>query len=62
MPTPPYLRIAFFVCLLLGIMPLISRAQTVFEGKVVDKTTENPIPGVTVKLAKEKEATGTTWE
>jgi len=62
MPNLASQRLAFLVLLMLGITPLICRAQTIFEGQVIDKTTEALIPGVTVKLAKEKIATSTSGQ
>ncbi len=53
-------RILFISILLLLCAMVEVHAQNVYDGQVIDKTTELAIPGVTVSLLKAKEATQTS--
>jgi hypothetical protein len=48
--------------ILISLLPIFTRAQTVFEGQVINNVTELPIPGVTVKLLKQNVGTQTNGQ
>jgi hypothetical protein len=54
-----YQKTLLIIVALLCLVPKLTRAQDVYDGQVINKVTELPIPGVTVILLKQKAATQT---